>query len=229
MRRSVAPASRSGEVVLVAGVCACARAGGGAPVRIVGVESMLYFVRHGEADASDSSDPGLSDLGRMQAQAVGARLSGVPLDDVIHSSRHRARETAAIIAQSLDGVRPRYSEHADDRTPIPGDQSSISDALRSFFDSVPEDERDPGGQRLDQSIDELSRARRGDQRLLVVTHNFVIGWFVRAALGAPVDAWTRLNSANGALTILRYRLGEPARLIAFNDTGHLLALAPRSA
>jgi serine/threonine-protein phosphatase PGAM5 len=185
------------------------------------VETTLYLVRHGEAADVDHLDPPLTDLGRAQARAVGARLSGIHFNDVLHSSRRRARETAAIMSDSIVGCVPRDSIHAADRTPVPTDQSGLSARLRAFMAGVPEDERDADGRALDQSIDALRGVHDADRHVLVVTHNFVIGWFVRDALDAPPITWTRLNSANGALTILRYRSGEPPRLIAFNDTGHL--------
>ena len=185
------------------------------------MESVVYLVRHGEAMGDEESDPGLSTTGSAQAHALGARLADVRFDEVLHSSRRRARETAHIVATFLEGCAPHESEHAADRTPMPSDQSQLSARLRAFLAGVPDDECDVDGQRLDQAIGALRRVDGTDRRVLVVTHNFVIAWFVRDALGAPPIAWTRLNSANGALTIIRYPVGEPARLIAFNDTGHL--------
>lgn len=56
--------------------------------------------------------------------------------------------------------------------------------------------------------------------LVLVTHAFVIGWFVRTAMDAPSWRWLGLNSANTGLTIIRFTDGV-ATLGAFNDTGHL--------
>jgi hypothetical protein len=57
--------------------------------------------------------------------------------------------------------------------------------------------------------------------LLVVTHAFVIGWFVRSALDAPIWQWIGLSSANTGLSVIRYA-ANGAALVTFNDTGHLL-------
>lgn len=90
-----------------------------------------------------------------------------------------------------------------------------------FLRAVPEAERDPGGGRLDRAIAGLGRLGDADRVEIVVTHNFVIGWFVRDALDAPWWRWISLNQANGAISIIRYETGRPPRLVAFNDCGHL--------
>ncbi len=183
----------------------------------------LYLVRHGEADESVDDDPALSPLGAEQARALGRRLASTRFHGVLHSSRRRARETAAIIAESIDGCTPVHSVHADDRTPVPSDMTMVPASRRAFFSTVPADERDLDGRDLDLAIDVLGRGGDGDGTLLVVTHNFVIGWFVRAALEAPAMRWMGLNSANCGLTVIRYAAGELPRLVTYNDTGHLAA------
>jgi broad specificity phosphatase PhoE len=53
----------------------------------------LYLVRHGEATEGDEhSDRALTERGRRQATAVGAALSDVNPDALLHSSRRRATE-----------------------------------------------------------------------------------------------------------------------------------------
>ena len=188
------------------------------------VSTTIYLIRHGEADESAGDDPGLTERGRDQAHAVGRRVKDLGFDDVVHSSRRRARETASIVGLATGGPAPRHSEHADDRTPFPSDLALVPEGRRAWFESVPDDERDEDGRDLDLAIAGLGRLEAGDRRVLVVTHNFVIGWFVRDAMGAPPLSWMGLNSANGGLTIVRYEIDRQPRLIAFNDTGHLPAL-----
>ena len=57
---------------------------------------MIFLVRHGEAAAGwgDHPDPGLSDLGRKQAQAAAARLGGLGAVAAVTSPMQRCRETA---------------------------------------------------------------------------------------------------------------------------------------
>lgn len=58
---------------------------------------MIFLVRHGEAAAGwgDHPDPGLSDLGRKQAEAAASRLAGLGAVTAVSSPMQRCRETAA--------------------------------------------------------------------------------------------------------------------------------------
>ena len=60
-----------------------------------------------------------------------------------------------------------------------------------------------------------------DTHELVVTHSFLIAWFVRDALGAPPERWLGLNAANAALTVIRYDAERGPALLQFNDLSHL--------
>jgi broad specificity phosphatase PhoE len=59
----------------------------------------LYLVRHAQADAGwgDSIDPGLSELGRSQAEAMAEKLAPLGPLPVITSPLLRAKETAAAL------------------------------------------------------------------------------------------------------------------------------------
>ena len=56
---------------------------------------------------------------------------------------------------------------------------------------------------------------------LLITHNFVIAWFVRETFGAESWRWMGVNQANCGLTIIRVRSAKPPVLITHNDLGHL--------
>jgi serine/threonine-protein phosphatase PGAM5 len=62
-----------------------------------------------------------------------------------------------------------------------------------------------------------------DTHDLIITHNFLAGWFVRHALDAPEHRWLGLNHGNCALTVILYRPDRPPALLSFNDVGHLPA------
>jgi probable phosphoglycerate mutase len=188
--------------------------------------TLLYLVRHGEQHhqaAGDEADAGLSGLGGKQARELGKRLAGVPFDVVRHSPLRRAADTAQILAGYLPGVPVSPSELLRDRTPVPSEDeaSAVPERFWPFLDGVPPHERDRGGKYLDTAVSQLAVSGPGDRCELLVTHNFVIGWFVRHALDAPAWRWMGLNQFNCALTIIQIRVGLPPMLIAFNDIGHL--------
>jgi len=64
--------------------------------------SRIYLVRHGEAAAGwgDDIDPGLSDTGRAQADAMAASLAGRGPLPIVVSPLRRTRETAAALERT---------------------------------------------------------------------------------------------------------------------------------
>jgi serine/threonine-protein phosphatase PGAM5 len=56
---------------------------------------------------------------------------------------------------------------------------------------------------------------------LLVTHAFVVAWFVQQVLGAPATAWTSIGVANAGLTTVERRPDRPPHLLGVNDVGHL--------
>ncbi len=67
----------------------------------------LYCVRHGqsvynaEGRIQGQLDPPLSDLGRLQAEAVATRLGELPIEAVFSSPLDRARSTAEPLAKAI--------------------------------------------------------------------------------------------------------------------------------
>ncbi|MEV4068722.1 histidine phosphatase family protein [Nonomuraea fuscirosea] len=182
----------------------------------------LYLTRHGEATPDES---GLTENGRRQATLLGERLRDVPLAAVHHGPLPRAAETAALIGKQLPDVPLRLSEAAGDYVPYrPGaDELPPEHAGRylAFLEQFPAD----GGDELAaRAMDAFTGpVAEGTRHELVVTHNFLIGWLVRAALDAPEWRWLGLNHANAALTVIRYSPDRPASVLYYNDMGHLPA------
>jgi probable phosphoglycerate mutase len=58
---------------------------------------------------------------------------------------------------------------------------------------------------------------------VVVTHNFLIGWLIRAALDAPQWRWMGLNHSNAALAVIRYAPGKPSAVLFYNNMRRLPA------
>ena len=205
----------------------------------------LYLVRHGEAAEGGS----LSDAGQEQARRTGERLKNLPVTRELHQHRPRRARAAATAPRPhrLSGCRaaaraaarpsppssatphprrPRIRPQAR-HLPTPGSASRGAGRLRSVTEGAP---CWPG--RRSSSL----RARRGRARLgknapgespaadaheLIVTHNFLIGWFIRHALDAPDWRWIGLNQQNCALTVILYQPGLPPSLVTFNDAAHL--------
>lgn len=181
----------------------------------------LYLVRHGEhLDAEHGLEDGpLSPRGRRQAELLADRLSGVPLDAVWHSPLERAAETARAVADRLPAVDPRPSPLLFDCIPT-GMTPDTPSIYESFFGSFTEAEVDAGRAQMADAVSEFL-ARKADAHELLITHNFVIAWFVREALDAPEWRWMTVNQAHCGLTVLAQRPGRPWALVSHNDLAHL--------
>ncbi|NMO51041.1 histidine phosphatase family protein [Actinoplanes sp. TBRC 11911] len=166
---------------------------------------------------------GLSALGREQADRLGRRLADVPFDAIHHSPLARAAETADIVATHLPQVPSHPCDHVTDRTPVPSAdrRTDYPQRWHAWLDRVPPAERDENATYLRAAVEHFGATGDADRRHLLITHNFVIGWFVRHVLDAPDWRWLGLNQANAALTILEWNAARPPMLVAFNDTGHL--------
>jgi serine/threonine-protein phosphatase PGAM5 len=190
----------------------------------------LYLVRHGEAHGE--AEEGLTEHGRRQAELLGTRLAGVPFASVTHSPLPRAAETAAGLVRAADhaaaptsawpAVRPEASPIVGDYPPfLP---ASVPPAFAPFLEGWTDAELRDGPALAEQALARFAvPAEPGETHELVITHSFLIGWFVRAALAAPPERWMGLVMGNASLTVLRYTAGRPPALVLFNDMAHLPA------
>jgi probable phosphoglycerate mutase len=185
----------------------------------------LYLVRHGQQDpgSGHAPDGGLSPDGREQADRLGRRLREVPFSAIHHSPLTRAVQTADIIGGQLPAVPRHPCDFVADRTPVPspGQRDRYPDRWHGWLDGVPDDERDEDAGALRAAVEHFGVTGADDRHELLITHNFVIGWFVRHVLDAPEWRWMGLNQANCGLTIVRWDSDRPPTLVSFNDTGHL--------
>jgi broad specificity phosphatase PhoE len=187
--------------------------------------TQLYLARHGEQDRAPghAADGGLSQLGREQADRLGRRLRAVPFLAIHHSPLARAAQTADIVAGHLPQVPRHACDFVADRTPVPsaGRRDRYPDRWLAWLDGVPGDERDEDATALQAAVEHFRVTGDNDRYELLITHNFVIGWFVRHVLDAPVWRWIGLDQANCAITIVQWDSDQPPALVSFNDTGHL--------
>jgi len=185
------------------------------------VTHYLYLVRHGEhLDAEHGMVDGpLSPRGRRQAELLADRLSGVPLTNVWHSPLERAAETARAVAGRLPAVDPEPTALLFDCVPS-GMTPDTPSVYEPFFGGVTEAEIDAGAAQMSDAVAEFL-AHRPNAHELLITHNFVIAWFVRHVLDAPTWRWLTLTQANCGLTVLAQRPGRPWTLVTHNDLAHL--------
>ncbi|WP_240361930.1 histidine phosphatase family protein [Streptomyces sp. MBT27] len=188
------------------------------------VPRYLYLARHGDAG---HEGPALTDAGRRQAGLLGRRLAGVPWDAVHHGPLGRAAETAHLVAAELDGVVPQEAEWAGDYVPYWPERAELPDAhadrILGFLGDPGPGEREAGARLLREAMARCTGFAAGaaPRHELVITHSFLIGWLVRAALDAPDWRWIGLSPCNAALTVIRYAPDRPASVLLLNDMAHL--------
>jgi broad specificity phosphatase PhoE len=184
----------------------------------------LYLVRHGEQQDAEYGLPDgpLSPKGVRQARAIAERLGGVPFTRAWHSPLQRAAETAAIMTERMPALESQPTALLMDCIPS-GPEPDMPAAFEPFFGGITPQEIDAGQAQMADAVAEFLAPAREDRHDLLITHNFVIAWFVREVFGAPAWRWLGVNQANCGLTIIRVRSAKPPVLVTHNDLGHLPA------
>ena len=177
-------------------------------------QSHIILVRHGEASAAWSvhPDPGLSKLGRLQAENIGKSLiDQIPLYQLISSPKKRAVETMELINQEK-----KYSFKLDHRfIEIPSDNIASEvkkDWLMSIFEApiakLPErikDWRDD----LIAWIDDT------DGNFIVTTHYMVINALISYLTSSESISYFHPDYASRTEIFLKN--GELTKLILGDD------------
>jgi len=200
-------------------VCACLAlvseiamaAGSGAP-------HTLYLVRHGayvpDRNADPKLGPGLTPLGISQARLIAARLSGsaVAFDSMTSSTLLRARETAAVMHETLANVPLAQSSLISECTP-PVFESADDDATR---------QRTECAKQLDQAFAEFFTAANGAARNdILVAHGNVIRYLIVKALKVDPRAWIGMSVAHASLTVIQVQPDGSMKVLAVGDSGHI--------
>lgn len=182
----------------------------------------LYLVRHGEQQDAEYGLPDgpLSAKGTRQARAIAERLSGVPFTHAWHSPLQRAEETAAIMTERMPALESHPSALLMDCIPS-GPAGDMPHSFQPFFGSVTPAQIEAGKAQMADAVSEFLAPAREDRHDLLITHNFVIAWFVREVFDSPPWRWLGINQANCGLTIIRVRSTKPPVLLTHNDLGHL--------
>lgn len=120
----------------------------------------FYFVRHGETilnakHIKQGAEGGLSELGKQQAEAAGARLAPLGIQKILSSPYERARETVTIINARLK---------------VPVAYSPLLSERRNPSDVIGKDRDDPAVARI---VDQVDLAYHSDDFRHLDEENFL--------------------------------------------------------
>jgi probable phosphoglycerate mutase len=151
---------------------------------------------------------------------VADRLSTITFDAAFTSPLQRAIETAGVITERLGMPEAEPNALLMDCIPA-GPTPDMPAAFEHFYGSISQEQLVAGEAQMADATAEWLAPSREDRHDLLITHNFVIAWFVREVFGASAWRWLGINQANCGLTIIRARTVKPPVLLTHNDLGHL--------
>ena len=203
----------------------------------------VYFVRHGETTWNagrihQASDSTLSESGLAQAKVVAKRFLRIPIDVIVSSTHKRARQTAEIIAETIqkpvkystlfvERKRPREIEgkHAEDPQAVRVKKLIQDHYHHHAWRYADEENFSDLKQRALKAVHYLEKV--DEDNILVVSH----GTFVKAVMSAmafgpalksaeeqALQHFMRVdNTGNSVCTFTR----EKWQLLSWNDRAHL--------
>lgn len=202
----------------------------------------LLLIRHGLNDwvggrlAGWTPGVHLNDAGKVQADALVARLADVPLAAIYSSPLERAVETAQPLAAArglpirvVENVgEVRYGEWTG------GELKELSKhELWPGVQFYPSGTRFPGGETLGEvqmravaALDAL-RAQHPKDTIAVVAHADLIKLVAAYYLGMHIDLFQRLVINPASITAFGYTPMGP-RMLVYNDGGSLDILKPKA-
>jgi probable phosphomutase (TIGR03848 family) len=207
----------------------------------------VILVRHGRTTANATGvlagrtkGVRLDDVGAGQAEAVGARLSPLPLAAVVTSPLERTRETARAIAAAQAATSRPLPEKGlleCDYGAWTGRElkTLAKEGLWRTVQAHPSAAAFPEGESMaEMSARAVGAVRRWDARLedqhgpdavwVAVSHGDVIKAVLADALGMHLDAFQRLVVDPGSCSVVRYTPLRPF-VLSMNttegDLGHL--------
>ena len=177
----------------------------------------LYLIRHGAYVADRNADPqlgpGLTALGIAQARLIAARLNGagVKFDSMTSSPMQRARDTAAVMHETL--------------ATLPVAQSPLlRECMPPVFESVEAEaaERAACAKQLDQAFAEFfTPTKNANRNDILVAHGNVIRYLVMKALKVDTRAWLGMSVPHASLTVIQVYADGSTKVLAVGDSGHI--------
>jgi probable phosphoglycerate mutase len=197
----------------------------------------LLLIRHAlpvriEA-AEGAADPGLSELGVRQAEALAAALDGEGVDALVTSPLRRALETAAPVASTLglvpevvDGLA-EFDRDSNWYIPIEELRAAGDPRWRSYLDDHwgTEAGLDPTGFRaaVVRSVEDVIAANRG-RKVAAVAHGGVINAYVGHVLQTPMPGVFE-PTYTSITRVLAAGSGE-RMMKSMNEAAHVRGLLP---
>ena len=184
----------------------------------------IVMVRHGETEWNQTgrvqgqTESDLTKLGQKQAEGAGKRLASMGTYDALYSSdMRRTKHTAEAITRHIGleaQIIPELREM--DFGALEGLLwDEVSQRVPEAQDKLWGDSTDPswvvpGGESRDQmhqrtrsAVEKLARKHPG-QKIIIVSHGGVIGFFLRSILDIPFDVRPSFSTRNGSINVFTY-------------------------
>lgn len=190
----------------------------------------ITFIRHGQTTGNAAgrwqghTNSSLTDLGKNQAEKLGAKLAASEFDLVVSSDLDRTMETAAALGRPIE-------PDARWREPFFGDWEDLTTAEIMTTDAAAlgalfsgEDIAPGGGERLSTVVERTSAAldevvdRVGDGSVAIVSHGMSLLLLITNLLGTKLPSPLRLLGNTSVATALS---DDGFRLRTYNDDTHL--------
>jgi serine/threonine-protein phosphatase PGAM5 len=189
-------------------------------------QRMLFLIRHGQYESTpDDGELGglLTDLGKQQAQVVGAALSGLNLSAIHCSSMRRAEETAQIISQLTPTLDPTPTRLLWELIPtIPPHLEEVFQVMAAQNPYFNIEDVLQNREYADQAFDTFFRpSNNSADNLALVCHGNIIRYFVCLSLGINPDKWSDMYINHCSLTSILVEPNGNRVLTSYNETGHL--------
>ena len=194
----------------------------------------LYLARHGQSEWNNQGlvtgqlDPGLSDKGAQQSQALAQCLRDEPLNAIYASALQRTIDTAQSTA-TVKGLAivslPELNEihmgvlqgrHRDESDPEARALWAQWQADLWGYHVAGGERMDEFAQRVEAALQALLQRHRGE-RLLIVGHRATNRVLLGTLLGWPRERWGEIRLRNKFF--YRVEPGEPARIATFTLSG----------
>jgi len=206
----------------------------------------LLVIRHGQAKGNaehrfiGQTDVPLDDLGHLQAQALANRLQATPIDRIVSSDLSRAIDTITPLAGAI-GVSierdPRLREISNGEWSglLPEEISARWPDLWTAY-RTGEDVLRPGGEQWATVRERVIAAARDHAAsggvIVLCTHGGAALNLAMWAAGLPAGGNIFMGKlgalGNTSITTIEViaESGNEARLVGFNDVGHLAGATP---